>query len=196
MKTVRSIAINESEDLPLFGFKYLEGGYLISRYNELMESFVEGMLSGHLSWAPNPKKSTFVHFELSEQACTTCDSFNNIISNIQVYNGEICIGCCEEDNSTQWIKDNIPSRMLFKHNMGKIKWMASPYKPAWWSKGTYCELSFCCRHCNTTIPTLMHNSNHSNAKPYTLKYSLNIETDHPFSIFSGWYYKGHFGDKY
>lgn len=114
----------ESYNLPYFGFRYKDEGFIVARYNTPVTEFVAGMLCGKLVWGQKKNNKTVIHLCYNQENCWKCKKSINIINSLMIFdkNDQLLVNLSfTSDSVAKWISKNIPNKILRDKNIGTIK---------------------------------------------------------------------------
>lgn len=114
-------------DTPVFGMKRkskkMEDLY-VPQFGESVESFVRGMLQGHLEWAPKPGQPLVADVIPHYENCWKCKKETGLILGIEIRDKrdkEIGFGSLNDDGVPELILKGVPPETLAKAKIGAIK---------------------------------------------------------------------------
>ncbi|MEE3877303.1 competence protein CoiA [Vibrio sp. YYF0003] len=181
-----SVNSHESESLPYFGFRQVDDGWVVSRYNEKLESFVRNMLIGRLEWSPKLGKPISAQLGYCEVPCWKCDKSTRIITRLEFDYGNsgryLKVFNFINDNVPEWIAKYIPDDFLTEHHIGQVKRRQN-------LGGNY-QYTNGCVHCDAIFGNFY--SKRKAGKIFYIPFNWNYE-ECKLTFEAGWYYKGYIG---
>lgn len=114
----------ESYSLPYFGFKKKNDDYVVSRYQKSITEFVQGMLSGKLTWGPKAGDLLNLRVCYIDENCWRCKRTTNLVTGLEVLdknNHHLDFLSFGGGGVEEWINSHIDNTELHAAGIGLIK---------------------------------------------------------------------------